>query len=238
MAAQSTEAGPLAGVRVLDMSRLLPGPFCEFEARQRGRCSLFTALTARPPAARSAGSQLLCDMGAEVIKIEDFNGGDYVRSYPPAMSDGNSAIFHALNRGKKSVQLDLKNKDDHAAFMKLLGTADILLETFRPGVMKKLGLSPPSLLQRFPSLIVCSISGYGQTGPDSLRAGHDVNYVAKSGAFGTMPEPKLLPLQVADIAGGSYPAAVQILAALRQKEKTGKGAIIGQWNCEFRCVFG
>jgi crotonobetainyl-CoA:carnitine CoA-transferase CaiB-like acyl-CoA transferase len=167
-------------------------------------------------------------MGAEVIKVEDPDGGDYARLYPPLMRDGSSALFHALNRGKQSVTLDLKQKADYARFLSLLSTADVLVETFRPGVLAKLGASPQQLLQRFPSLIVCSISGYGQTGPDALRAGHDVNYLAKAGALGVMEKPALLPVQVADIAGGSYPAAVQILAALRHKEKTGKGAIIGQ----------
>ena len=172
------------------------------------------------------GSQLLCDLGAEVIKVEDFEGGDYARSYPPLMSDGNSALFHALNRGKKSVQIDLKTDAGRAQFMHLLERADILIETFRPGVLKKLGFEPTSLQVRFPSLIICSISGYGQTGPDSLRAGHDINYLAKSGALAVMAHPSLLPVQVADIAGGSYPAAVQILAALRRRDQTGKGALI------------
>jgi len=199
MSAQaSSPPRPLDGVRVLDMTRLLPGPFC---------------------------TQLLCDLGAEVIKVED-PGGDYARFYPPLLSDGNSAIFHALNRGKKSVSLDLKNPADRSTLLSLISTADVLVESFRPGVMEKLGLSPTQLQSKHPSLIMCSISGYGQTGPMRLRAGHDVNYMAVSGALGVMESPALLPVQVADIAGGSYPAALNILAALRQKQKTGKGAII------------
>jgi crotonobetainyl-CoA:carnitine CoA-transferase CaiB-like acyl-CoA transferase len=166
---------PLSGVRVLDMSRLLPGPFC---------------------------TQLLCDLGAEVIKVEDPEGGDYARSYPPLLGDGNSAAFHALNRGKKSVTLDLKRAEDWRRFLALLATADVLVESFRPGVLAKLGAGPSALAARFPGLIVCSISGYGQTGPDALRAGHDVNYLAKSGVLGLMARPELLPVQVADIAGG------------------------------------
>lgn len=172
------------------------------------------------------GSQILCDLGAEVIKVEDFDSGDYARLYPPLMSDGNSALFHSLNRGKKSVQLDLKSSLDRAAFLRLLSTSDVLIESFRPGVMKKLGIEPTQLAKQFPALIICSISGYGQTGPDALRAGHDINYLAKSGALGVMAEPALLPVQVADIAGGSYPAAIQIIAAIRQKDKTGQGAVI------------
>lgn len=166
-------------------------------------------------------------MGAEVIKIEDPEGGDYARMYPPLMSDGNSAIFHALNRGKKSVSLDLKQPKQMEQFIALLATADVLVETFRPGVMQKLGIAPAALLKRFPALIICSISGYGQTGPDALRAGHDINYLAKSGALGVMSRPSLLPVQVADIAGGSYPAAVQILAALRARDHNGgRGSVI------------
>lgn len=149
-----------------------------------------------------SGSALLCDLGAEVIKVEDDQAGDYARLYPPTLADGNSALFHALNRGKKSVSLDLKDAASREQFLRLLHSADVLLESFRPGVLAKLGLEPASLLRRFPSLIVCSISGYGQSGPDSLRAGHDLNYLAKAGVLGVTAEPRLLPVQVADIAGG------------------------------------
>jgi crotonobetainyl-CoA:carnitine CoA-transferase CaiB-like acyl-CoA transferase len=155
----STPKQALSGIRVIDMSRLLPGPMA---------------------------SQFLADLGAEVrfvfpnwqrncmfsnlkfeqvIKVEDTDGGDYARYYPPSLPDGNSSLFHALNRGKKSVLLNLKKKEDRAQLNALLATADILLETFRPGVMAKLGFSPAELQQRFGKLIICSITGYGQTGP-------------------------------------------------------------------------
>eukprot|EP00455_Lapot_gusevi_P006065 TRINITY_DN12592_c0_g1_i3.p1 TRINITY_DN12592_c0_g1~~TRINITY_DN12592_c0_g1_i3.p1 ORF type:complete len:376 (-),score=87.81 TRINITY_DN12592_c0_g1_i3:221-1348(-) len=189
----------LSGIRIVDLSRLLPGPFA---------------------------TQILADMGAEVIKVEGSDGGDYTRYYPPAAADGNSAMFHALNRGKKSVMLDLTKPADKEKFFQLLATADVLMETFRPGVMAKLGVSPKSLSERFPSLIICSISGYGQTGPDALKAGHDLNYLARAGVLGMMKAPCALPVQVADIAGGSFPAAMQILAALYQRSKTGKGCVI------------
>ncbi len=192
-------AGALSGVRVLDLSRLLPGPFC---------------------------TQLLCDLGAEVIKIEDPQGGDYLRWTPPLLDDGTSALFHALNRGKKSVTLDLKAADGAAGFRKLLASADVVVESFRPGVMEKLGFSPASLLREFPRLVVCSISGYGQHGPMRLRAGHDINYVARSGAYALMKAPTVLPVQVADLAAGAWPAAMQICAALVGRHQTDAGAVI------------
>ena len=191
--------GPLAGIRVLDLSRLLPGPFC---------------------------SQLLVDLGAEVIKVEDHLGGDYLRYTPPLLDDGNSVLFHALNRGKKSVSIDLKSKEGKAQFLRLLPTADVVLESFRPGVLHKLALAPATMLEEHPRLIVCSISGYGQTGPDRLKAGHDINYAARAGALGMMKEPTLLPVQVADLAGGAWPAAFQIAAALVGRERTGQGCLI------------
>lgn len=146
--------GPLSGVRVVDLSRLLPGPLC---------------------------TQLLCDLGAEVIKVEEPGMGDYTRAYPPLCADGSSAVFHALNRGKRSVVLDLKAPDEWSRFLDLLSSAHVLVESFRPGVLAKLGASPEALLRRFPSLIICSITGYGQTGPAALRAGHDINYMAQAG---------------------------------------------------------
>lgn len=190
---------PLVGVRVLDLSRLLPGPFC---------------------------TQLLCDLGAEVIKVEDENGGDYLRWTPPLLDDGTSVLFHCLNRGKKSVALDLKSAAGVSSFRKLLATADVVVESFRPGVMEKLGFSPQSLLAEFPKLVVCSISGYGQSGPMKLRAGHDINYVARAGAYALMKTPVVLPVQVADLAGGAWPAAMQICAALVGRGSSGKGAVI------------
>ncbi len=190
---------PLNGVRVLDLSRLLPGPFC---------------------------TQLLRDLGAEVIKVEDPQGGDYVRYTPPLLDDGNSVFFHTLNRGKKSVTLDLKAAADSRRFLALVATADVVVEGFRPGVLDKLGVGPARLLEHNPRVIVCSISGYGQTGPLAKRAGHDVNYLARAGALALMREPTVLPVQVADLAGGALPAAFSICAALVGRATSGKGAIL------------
>jgi crotonobetainyl-CoA:carnitine CoA-transferase CaiB-like acyl-CoA transferase len=187
-------AQPLAGIRVLDLSRLLPGPFC---------------------------TQLLVDLGAEVIKIEDPQGGDYIRYTPPLVDDGNSVYFHALNRGKKSVCLDLKNNDDREQFLKLVKSADVVVESFRPGVMAKLGIAPQKLLEVNPRVVVCSISGYSQTGSHALKAGHDINYLARAGALALMKRPGLLPVQVADIAGAALPAAFSIWAALVGRASSG-----------------
>jgi crotonobetainyl-CoA:carnitine CoA-transferase CaiB-like acyl-CoA transferase len=178
---------------------LLPGPFC---------------------------TQLLVDLGAEVIKVEDPAGGDYLRHLPPHLSDGCCVLFHAINRGKKSVTLDLKDTDARARFLSLTKTADVVVESFRPGVMDKLGLAPARLLEENPRAVVCSISGYGQTGSYRLKAGHDINYLARAGAQSLMREPGLLPVQVADMAGGALPAALQICAALVGRSRTGKGALI------------
>lgn len=192
-------AGVLDGVRVLDLSRLLPGPFC---------------------------TQLLCDLGAEVIKIEDPQGGDYLRWAPPLMDDGTSVLFHALNRGKKSVALDLKSDEGRAAFLRLCAGTDVVVESFRPGVLDKLFLGPALLRARFPRLVICSLSGFGQSGVLRHRAGHDVNYMARAGALALMKTPALLPVQVADLAAGAWPAAMQICAALVGRSRTGDGAVI------------
>jgi alpha-methylacyl-CoA racemase len=191
--------GVLEGVRVLDLSRLLPGPFA---------------------------TQLLGDLGAEVIKVEDPEGGDYLRAVPPVLDDGTSVLFHALNRGKSSVAVDLKTDAGRSAFLRLCETADVVVESFRPGVLDRLGLGPAMLRARFPRLVICSLSGFGQSGLLRHRAGHDVNYVARAGAFSLMKTPTLLPVQVADLAGGAWPAAMQICAALVGRARTGEGAII------------
>ncbi|MBI5494982.1 MAG: CoA transferase [Deltaproteobacteria bacterium] len=187
---------PLHGITVLDLSRLLPGPYA---------------------------TQVLGDLGGDVIKVEDPRGGDYLRWMPP-MAGAHSAMFLALNRGKRSVALDLKVPADVEAFKVLVARAHVVVESFRPGVMDKLGVGFHALRAVNPSIILCSISGYGQDGPDAPRAGHDLNYVARAGllAYGT---PGSQPaIQVADIGGGSLWAVVQILAALRRQEQTGEGA--------------
>eukprot|EP00494_Astrolonche_serrata_P032194 UN32463 len=129
--------------------------------------------------------------------------------------DHSSASFHALNRGKKSILLNLKSKDHLDKLYKLLETSDVLVEGFRAGGLAKiLKCSLKDLLKRFPRLIICSISGYGQTGPLKWKAGHDNNYLSRTGVLSMMKKPTLLPVQVADVAGGSWPAAFQIVAAL------------------------
>ncbi len=192
----------MAGVRVLDLSRLLPGPYA---------------------------SLLLADLGATVVKVEEPGRGDYARAFPPLAADGNSAVFHALNRGKQSVALDLKSQQGRTALLHMLQDADVLLESFRPGVMAKLGLAPPDLCQRFPRLVVCSISGYGQDGPLRLRAGHDINYAARAGILGMSNPPATPPVQVGDMLGGAWSAALQVLAALYRRDAQGSGTGRGCW---------
>lgn len=189
---------PLAGIRVLDFTSLLPGP-------------LATLMLARA--------------GAQVIKIEK-PGGEDMRRYPPITGDS-SANFDLLNSGKTCEELDLKNKAALARIETLLSGTDILIEQYRPGVMERLGLGYEALSKRFPALIYCSISGYGQTGSDAHRAGHDLNYIAEAGLLslssGPQGQPVVPPALVADIAGGSYPAIINILLALRERDRTGRG---------------
>jgi alpha-methylacyl-CoA racemase len=190
---------PLSDVRVLDLSRLLPGPYATL---------------------------VLADLGARVDKVEDPQGGDYVRQMPPRLGD-ESAYFYALHRNKRSLTLDLKNPAGVAAIKRLVRRYDVLVESFRPGVMDKLGLSYAALAAENPALVYCSISGFGQTGPDRLRAGHDVNYLARAGVLGyggpKAGAPAMLGGQMADICGGSVFAVVGILAALHERARTGQG---------------
>jgi len=190
---------PLSGLRVLDLSRLLPGPFCTL---------------------------LLADLGADVIKVEDTAGGDYIRWTPPLHGDY-SAMYHTLNRNKRSVKLNLKSDAGREAFLKLAATADVVVESFRPGVMDRLGVGWTVLHQRNPALILCSITGYGQDGPYRDRAGHDLNYMAIGGALGITGTPDgtvAMPgVQVGDIGGGAMSAAIAILAALQHRHRSGEG---------------
>lgn len=189
----------LTHVRVLDLSRLLPGPFA---------------------------TGVLADMGASVDKIEDTAGGDYLRHMPPQIGDDNAA-FATLNRGKRSAILDLKNPIARDALLSILPRYDVLFEQFRPGVLTRLGLDPAMLRERFPRLVICSLTGYGQTGPLALKAGHDLNYIARSGALGaTGPEngtPQAPGFQLADISGGLW-SIIAILGALIERDRSGQGA--------------
>jgi len=181
---------PLTGVRVLDLTRLLPGAFC---------------------------TMLLADMGADVVKIEDPDGGDYMRWTPPLI-EGQSALFNSLNRNKRSVTLNLKSPAGRELLLELAGRSDVLVEGNRPGVMARLGLGWDVLHARNPKLVMCSITGYGQDGPFAQRAGHDLNYMATAGALGLNGDrngaPYPLAVQVADIGGGGLGPAVAILGAL------------------------
>ena len=192
---------PLEGIRVLDLSRLIPGPFATL---------------------------LLADMGAAVDKIEDPGPGDYLRHFPPQIA-GASGAFQALNRGKRSLVLNLKAPEGREAFLALLPQYDVLLEQFRPGVLDRLGLSHASLRERFPKLVLCALSGYGQTGPLAQRAGHDLNYLARAGVLGfhgpTDGPPQVPGFQVADVGGALY-AALAIVGALRVRDKTGQGELL------------
>jgi crotonobetainyl-CoA:carnitine CoA-transferase CaiB-like acyl-CoA transferase len=190
---------PLSDVRVLDLTRLLPGPYATL---------------------------VMADLGAQVDKLEDPQGGDYLRQMPPLLGE-ESALFYAINRNKRSIALDLKRPEGAAAVRRLCRRYDVLVESFRPGVMDRLGLGYAALQEENPRLIVCSISGYGQTGPDRLRAGHDLNYVARAGALGYGGDrdgPPAQPgVQIADVGGGSLFSLVGILAALHERARTGRG---------------
>jgi alpha-methylacyl-CoA racemase len=198
---------PLDGLRVLDLSRLLPGPFC---------------------------SLLLADFGAEVIKVEDTGLGDYVRWSPPyyegAADSAKSALFLALNRGKRSIRVDLKATDGREVLLRLVRDADVLLESFRPGVLDRLGVGYERLKQENRGLVYCAISGYGQDGPNRDRSGHDMNYLGLNGLLGLTGDPDGPPVQaagqIADIGGGALMAAVGILVALRERERSGEGQFI------------
>lgn len=204
-------SGPLASLKVLDFSTLLPGPFA---------------------------SLLLADMGAEVLRIESPTRPDLLRITPPQV-DGTSASHAWLNRNKRSLALDLKQPAALEVVARLVQDYDILIEQFRPGVMDKLGLGYAALKALNPRLIYVSITGYGQTGPYRDRAGHDINYLALSGlasytgrrASGPLP----LGMQVADIAGGSLHGVIGLLAAVIQRQQTGQGqqVDIAMTDCAF-----
>ncbi len=189
---------PLEGVRVLDLSRLLPGPYCTL---------------------------LLADLGAEVIKIEDCEGGDYIRAMGPFVGE-ESAYFLALNPGKKSLALNLKAPAGREIFLKLAATAGVVVEGFRPGTVERLGIGYEAVRSVNPGVVYCSISGFGQDGPDRDRAGHDLTYLARSGILGLCGRPGSVPtvppVQVADLSSAMF-AAVGILAHLRESERTGEG---------------
>lgn len=197
---------PLTGIKVLDLSRLLPGPLA---------------------------SLVLADLGAQVDKIEDTSGGDYLRVMPPHASstdaDATSTVFLALNRNKRSAVVNLKKPEARDAFLRLVRSYDVVLEQFRPGVLDRLGLSHATLLEANPRLVICALTGYGQTGPLAHRAGHDLNYLARAGVLGFQgpkDRPPAVPgFQLADVSGGLY-AVIGIMGALMERARTNAGSVV------------
>lgn len=189
---------PLAGIKIIDLTNLLPGPLATL---------------------------MLAEAGAEVIKIER-PGGDDMRAYGPDWQ-GTGAAFSLLNRGKTTLTLDLKTAEGGAELRALLEQADVLVEQFRPGVLSKLGFGYEAVRAINPRLIYCAISGYGQDGPRAAEAGHDLNYIASTGILSLQPGPPECPVVppalIADIAGGAFPAVINVLLALRQRDRTGQG---------------
>ncbi len=192
-------AGPLSSLKVLDFSTLLPGPFA---------------------------SMVLADLGADVVRVESPTRGDPVQFLPPQAGKV-SAAHTTINRSKRSIAVDLKKEEGKEVIKALVKDFDIVLEQFRPGVMDRLGVGYEALKEVKPSLIYCSITGYGQTGPYKDRAGHDINYLAIAGAASYTGRkdqgPTPFSLQVADIAGGSYHSVMGVLAAVIHRQQTGEG---------------
>lgn len=199
--------GPLADVRVLDLTRLLPGGFC---------------------------TQMLADFGADVIKVEDTGPGDYIRWAPPYYGEeeqqaagSRSALYLSLNRNKRAIRLDLKQEEARDALLRLVADADVLVEGFRPGVMDRLGVGYDRLREANPALVYCAITGYGQDGPKRDRAGHDQNYLALNGVLGLSGAadgpPTMAGAQIADLGGGALTAAFGIMVALHEARRSGKG---------------
>ena len=192
-------SGPLEGLRVLDLTRLLPGGYATL---------------------------LMADLGADVVKVEEPNKGDYIRWTPPMVGEF-SAGHAARNRNKRSLTLNLKTARGVELLVALAERFDVVIESFRPGVMDRLGAGYGVLKERNPRLIYCAISGYGQTGPRAHEAGHDVNYMGYSGALSITGEeegrPVIPGLQIGDLAGGGMSAVIAILAALHRRGVTGVG---------------
>ncbi|HVA18727.1 MAG TPA: CoA transferase [Solirubrobacteraceae bacterium] len=206
---------PLEGIRVLDLSRLLPGGFC---------------------------SLLLADFGADVLKVEDTGMGDYIRWAPPyyegADDSAKSALFLSLNRNKRSIRIDLKSERGREVLLRLVGEYDVVLESFRPGVLDRLGVGYERMREVNPGIVYCAISGYGQSGPKRDASGHDMNYLGLVGLLGLTGDPPSPrgggaggdPIQsagqIADLGGGALMAAFGILAALRERDGSGEGQLV------------
>lgn len=193
---------PLEGIKILDLSTMLPGPFC---------------------------TMILADFGAEVIKIEAVKGGDLFRGAKPMLQDTGGAFFQ-VNRNKKSISLNLKSEEGREIFYKLAKDADVVIEQYRPGVVEKLGVDYNTIKAINPKVVYCSLSGYGQNGPYRLLSGHDLNYISYAGILGLTArqgQPPTLPgVQIADIGGGALYAAVGILLALMGVKQNGTGQYV------------
>jgi alpha-methylacyl-CoA racemase len=201
---------PLSDVKVLDLTRLLPGGFC---------------------------SLLLADLGAEVLKVEDTGMGDYIRWAPPYYGSEEqqalgtrSSLYLSLNRGKRSVRLDLKSEKGREALLRLVADHDVVLDGFRPGVLDKLGVGYDRLREANPRVVYCAITGYGQDGPYAQRAGHDMNYLGLVGLLGLTGTKDGPPVQsagqIADLGGGALMAAFGVMAALHERERSGEGQMV------------
>jgi len=192
----------LDGLRVLDLSRLLPGPFA---------------------------TQLLADFGADVVKVKEPGRGDYLRGFAP-IERGESVFFLNLNRNKRSIALDLKSAGGRDVLLTLAKESDVLVESFRPGVLERFGLGEEVLRQRNPRLIYCSVTGYGRQGPLASCAGHDVNYLGLAGALSLLRDgagrPVIPGFQIVDLGGGALNACLGILLALLARERTGAGQAV------------
>ncbi|MBN1474818.1 MAG: CoA transferase [Syntrophaceae bacterium] len=196
---KKSSRGPLDKIRILDLTRLYPGPL---------------------------GTMMLADMGAEVIKIEDINNPDYMRYYPPYLCS-ESAGFLAVNRSKRSFAVNLGTKKGVKLFFSLVKTADIVVEQFRPGIIDKMGIGYKNTRKIKKDIIYVSVTGYGQNGPYAIQAGHDINYIGYSGILSSTGKKETGPVipgaQIADVAGGAYMTIIACLSALWAKEKTGRG---------------
>jgi alpha-methylacyl-CoA racemase len=202
MASDTQDFKPLRGICVLDLSRYLPGPYL---------------------------TRILADLGANVIKVESPFGGDPMRHLPPMVGD-HTAAFSALNYGKRSIALNLKESSGAKLFLALAQKADVLVESFRPGVMAKYGLAYETLKANNPRLIHCAMTGYGSQGPLRAAAGHDLNYLARAGILEMLRQSDghlCMPgVQLADIGGGSWAGAIGILAALLERGQNGEGRFL------------
>lgn len=196
---------PLEGVRVLDLSRLLPGPMC---------------------------THYLADLGADVVKVEDLREGDYARALPTAVGAARTPTtwYRAINRNKRSIAIDLKRDAGRAAFLALAQRADVVVEGFRPSVVQGLRIDYETVAARNPRIVYCALSGYGQTGPRARTAGHDINYLGYAGVLDATGQkggrPALANVQIADLLGGAASAAIGILGALFGAARSGRGRYV------------